>query len=221
MTPNTPNLAQNLVRIHKVITRALDVSLIHGKEYLESESIQSQELPGYSRYTHCLASVLGSHHQGEDLIAFPAFRKVLPFAPYEQLAIDHHGVEMLLASLPQAITGLSGDTPKIGLSVIVDTLTKITEIWAPHIQLEEQYFSKEALNAVFILEEQQQISEASSKHSQEHSGPPSWIIPFILFNLEHEDSEAMAAFYPPTMMDELIPKVWKDQWEPMKPFLLD
>jgi hypothetical protein len=223
MTPTTPtpDLAQDLVRIHKVITRALYISLIKGREYLQSGFPQPQLLHGYSNYIHCLSEVLGSHHRGEDLIAFPAFMKVLPSAPYAQLSADHHVVDLLLASIPQAITDLSGYTPNKGQKAIVDTLGKLSAIWEPHILLEEHFFSKEAINAVINLDEQKRIGEAASKYSQEHSRPPYWIVPFILYNLEPDERALMAASFPPAIVNELVPVMWKDQWAPMKPFLLN
>jgi hypothetical protein len=223
MTPNTPtpDLAQDLIRIHKVITRALYTSLIKGTEYLQSGFPQPQLIQGYSNYIHCLSEVLGSHHRGEDLIAFPAFMKVMPSAPYAQLSADHHAVDMHLAIIRPAITDLSGDTPVKGLKVIVDTLGKLSTIWEPHILLEEHFFSKETINAAIDLDEQRRIGEAASKHSQEHSGPPYWVVPFILYNLDPEDRAVMAANFPPAILNELVPIVWKDQWAPMKPLLLD
>ncbi len=221
MTPNNPNPAQDLIRIHKVITRGLNVDLTKGIEYLQIGFSSLRAHLGYTRYTHCLSSVLSSHHQGEDLIAFPAFRKVIPSAPYAQLLNDHHAIDVLLAVFPQAIIDLSSDAQQNGLRVILSALQKILVVWEPHIQLEEEYFSIEAINAVFDMHEQVQISQAASKYSQEHSGPPHWVIPFILFNLEPDDRAMMAANFSPAIIDELIPKVWKDQWAPMKPFLLD
>jgi hypothetical protein len=223
MTPPTPtpDLAQDLIRIHKVITRALYIGLIKGREYLHSGFPQPQLLHGYSSFIHCLVEVLRSHHQGEDLVAFPAFMKVLPSAPYAKLSTDHHSIEMLLTPITLVITDLLGDTSSRGLMAIVDTLGKLAAIWEPHILLEERYFSREAINAVISSVEQGRISEAASKHSQEHSGPPYWVVPFVLYNLEPEDRALMAANLPPMILNELVPKVWKDQWAPMKPFLLN
>jgi len=223
MTPitPTPDLAQDLIRIHKVITRALNVGKVKGIEFLQSGFPSPQFLLGFTSYIHCLSSVLGSHHQGEDLIAFPAFRKVLPSAPYAQLLSDHHAIEMLLVLIPPAVADLSGDAPGNGLRIIVDTIRKISEIWEPHIQLEEYFFSKDAITGVIDLEEQRHIGEAAGKYSQEYSVPPYWVIPFILFNLDLEDRATMASNFPPMIMDELVPKVLKDQWAPMKSFLLE
>lgn len=220
MEPTTPNLAADLIRIHKVITRGLNVSLVKGSEYLQSGFSQPQVLQGYSSYTHSLVSVLDAHHTGEDTIAFPEFRNLIPSAPYAKLAYDHNQIERFLAPMPPAITELSDDAHK-GLLEIVDNLRKISEVWEPHIQLEERYFSEENFNAVMALEDQRRISEAAGKHSQEHSGPPYWVVPFILYNLEGHERTLMAAGFPPVIMEEMIPKVWADQWAPMKPLLLD
>jgi hypothetical protein len=122
--------------------------------------------------------------------------------------------------LPPAIAQLSDDAHK-GLVSIQDTLRKISEIWEPHIQLEERYFSEATLNGVMSLEDQRRIGDAAAKYSQEHSGPPFWVVPFILYNLEPDERAVMAVSFPASIMEELIPKVWVDQWAPMRPLLLD
>jgi hemerythrin-like domain-containing protein len=220
MEPSTPNLAADLIRIHKVITRGLNVCLVKGRDYLQLGFSQPQDLQGYSSYTHSLASVLDAHHTGEDSIAFPEFRNLIPSAPYAKLAYDHLQVERFLAPMPPAIAELSDDAHK-GLLEIVENLRKISELWEPHIQLEERYFSEETLNAVMDLKDQRRISEAAGKYSQEHSNPPYWVVPFVLYNLERDERAKMAASFPPVIMDEMVPKVWADQWAPMKPLLLD
>jgi hypothetical protein len=220
MEPSTPNIASDLIRIHKVITRGINICLIKGREYLQSGVPNPEALLGYSSYTHCLVAVLGSHHRAEDSITFPELRNVISSAPYAKLASDHHQVERLLAPIPPAIAKLSDDTHKELLS-IVDNVHRILILWEPHIQLEERYFSWETVNAVISLEDQKRISEAVGRHSQEHADPPYWVVPFVLFNLERDERAIMAASLPSMIMDELIPKAWADQWAPMKPLLLD
>ncbi len=220
MEKNTPTAAADLIRIHKVITRGIIVGLAKGREYMQTGFTQPEASLGYSSYTHSLVSVLGAHHTGEDLISFPEFRKVIPSAPYARLTSDHQQIERLLAPLPPAIAALAYDSLK-GLMQIVDAFRQISALWEPHIQLEESYFSEAAINAVMDLKDQRRISEAASKHSQEHSGPPYWVIPFILYNLEPDEREVMAAGFPQMVLDELVPKAWADQWTPMKPLLLN
>jgi hypothetical protein len=42
-----------------------------------------------------------------------------------------------------------------------------------------------------------------------------------LYNLTREDREAMATMIPKTLVEEMVPVVWKEKWAPMKPFLLE
>jgi hemerythrin-like domain-containing protein len=214
-------MAQGLLRIHKVITRGLEVGLREGRQYLDKGFSQPQQLTGYSYYVHSLAAVLKAHHTSEDMVVFPEVRKVLPMAPYERLASDHQMIEKNLTPLFQAVADLSGETPEKSVKLIVDALEKISAVWYLHIQIEESNFSEAAINSAFTLGEQMRISEAASKLSQEYATPPFWVIPFTLFNLEPEERKMMMALLPATMMDELVLKAWKDQWSPMKPFLLD
>jgi hemerythrin-like domain-containing protein len=216
----TPNLAQDLVRIHKVITRSIDVSLSKGKEYMQRGFADPTELAGYASYVHCMVTVLSSHHTGEDQIAFPELRKVIPSAPYSRLAAEHHQFSRQLDRLPAPITGLPAEAVN-STSTIVNALEMISNLWPSHYQSEERYFDEAAIQAVLSLEEQRSISQATSKHSQDHSEPAYWVVPFILYNLEYADRMTMAAFFPPQIMAELVPVVWKDRWAPMKPLLLD
>ena len=103
----------------------------------------------------------------------------------------------------------------------MESLSKVWSIWKKHIFWEELNFSKDAIGTVMDPEEQGQLSEAMGKHSQENSEPLYQVVPFVLFNLEPEDRVSMAATFPPMVTNELVTKAWKEQWEPMKPFLLD
>jgi hypothetical protein len=215
------SLAQDLLRIHKVITRGLEVSLRSGRQYLEGGSQRAEELMGYSNYVHCLGAVLKAHHISEDIVIFPAARKVLPNAPYRQFSTDHRKIEALLIVLTQAIPGLAGDRAEESTKLVADTVNEISSIWYPHIQLEEANFTQATIDCMFVQDEQRRIGGEVGKISQEYGTPQNWVVPFVLFNLELEERKSMAASLPPAIMDELIPKVWKDEWSPMKPFLLD
>ncbi len=221
MSPSTPTLANDLIRIHKVITRGLVVGLSRGKDHLQSSGTSPVNLSGYAIYIHSFTQVLDAHHRSEDVIAFPAFRPLIPSAPYPRLAGDHQHIEMILANAPALITALSKDDSGDALSQVIKILEEINEVWATHIGIEEDYFSQQAVDAVMTPEEQARISAAAGQHSQEHSGPPYWVLPFVLFNLDKQERAVMAASFPPNVVNELVPKVWKDQWVPMKPYLLD
>jgi hypothetical protein len=59
------------------------------------------------------------------------------------------------------------------------------------------------------------------RHRPEGAPPDPVVMPFILHNLSPEDRAVMAGQMPPVVSQELVPVVWREQWAPMKPFLLD
>jgi hypothetical protein len=223
MTPNDinpPNLAQDLVRIHKVITRGLNVGVTRGKEFL-GDGFPSQELQrGFADYIQSLTSVLDAHHLGEDEVAFPALKEKLPSAPYGRLTSDHKKIEAVLNPIRASIPEVSGANPVGGLGEVVAGLRKILAIWPSHIGIEESSFGAKPIAEVMSVEEQGNVSALMAKHSQEHAGPPFLVLPFVLYNLDGADREAMAAGIPEPVR-ELVGKEWKDQWGLMRPFLLD
>ena len=215
-----PNLAQDLVRIHKAITRGLTVAVTKGGQFMREGFPDESMRRGFADYVQSLGFVLGAHHLGEDEIAFPALRARLPAAPYGRLAADHQKIEGLLGPLREAIGHLVEGGTGDELQKVVEGLRSITLLWSPHIELEEMHFAEKAVGDVMQPDEQAKVSGAMGKHSQEHAGPPFLALPFVLFNLEREDRAEFAAALPKAVREELIPHEWKDKWAPMKPFLL-
>ena len=220
MTNVQANLAQDLLRIHRAITRGLNVGLEKGAQYEQTGFPNPETRKGYTDYALALTLVLSSHHLGEDEVAFPAIRERLPAAPYEKLAADHHTIDRLLERFKPAVTqAAAGDGA--ALHQLVDVLRSVNALWAPHIHIEETSFSPQALGAVMGMDEQARLGGLISKHSAEHSDPAYLTLPFVLYNLAPEDRAVLASTMPPMLVQELIPKAWKDLWAPMKPFLLE
>jgi iron-sulfur cluster repair protein YtfE (RIC family) len=218
---NPPDLAQDLLRIHRALTRGLNVGVERGAEFAQHGFPDAGLRQGFAAYIQGLSSVLEAHHLAEDEIAFPFFKERLPSSLYDRLAAHHQKITALLAPVRKATLSVAAGDDPAELAGLVDGLRSIKTIWAPHIGLEEEHFSSEALAAVMTREEQARMSGMMAKHSQEHATPGYLALPFTLFNLQPDDRAAMAAAMPSIVMDELIPKAWKDQWAPMKPFLLD
>jgi hypothetical protein len=84
-TDTLPNAGNDLIRIHKVITRALNVSLQNCKESKLNEEFHQ----GFMKYVKALTILLHSHHLGEDEITFPYWRTRLNDGPFD-LLIDQH-----------------------------------------------------------------------------------------------------------------------------------
>ena len=172
-------------------------------------------------YVQSLAAVLSAHHQAEDEIAFPALRKSLPAVPYERLTADHKKIEAALGSVMNTLPEAAGTNSTAGLGIVVDGLRKVLAVWTPHIKIEETSFAPTAIAEVMSPNEQAEVSASMGKHAQEHAGPPFLVIPFVLFNLAGADRAAMAKTMPKVILEQLIPGEWKEQWSPMRPFLLD
>lgn len=216
-----PNLAQDLVRIHKAISRGLSISLTNGDRFMREGFPGADIQNGFSRYVSSLAIVLSAHHGGEDVIAFPVLKAKFPEAPFERLASDHQDIESTLEKIKTALVEMKGEATHSSLIVVAEGLKKISAAWSPHIQLEEKYFSEAAIRVGMTPDEQSQVSISMAQHSQEHAIPPYLALPFVLFNLPPEDRAVMAGLLPSVVTEELVPKAWKEHWEPMKPFFLD
>ena len=100
-------------------------------------------------------------------------------------------------------------------------LTKVREIWHPHIRKEEGHLSPEKADELLNVEEQIELGKKFAQHTQQHAGPDYLVVPFLLYNLPGEERAIFSQGMPPIVTQQLVPVVWKEQWEPMLPFLLD
>jgi hypothetical protein len=216
-----PDLAQDFIRIHKVITRGFIVAVTRGTEFVQAGFPDQNIQQGFVDYVQSLVSVISAHHLGEDGIVFPALKEVLSSAPYGRLAGDHKKIEAVLHLVKESCSAMVGSNPSAGLGNVVAALTRISALWTPHIEIEQQYFSQAALAGVMYPAEQARVSAAMAKHAQEHASPPFLVLPFVLFNLAGADRAAMAESLPQVVIQQLIPGEWKEHWTSMKPFLLD
>lgn len=218
---SSPNPNQNMVCVHRAISRGLTVAIARGAEFSQAGFPDAELRQGFTDYTQSLTAVLWAHLLGEDELAFPAVQEKLPTAPYDRLIADHQKIEVLIGPVRRAGGNLTGEGEQANLTQLLDGLRQIAAIWKPHIQLEEEHFSLEAFAAVMSAADLTLLAEAWSKHSQQHATPNPLTLPFTLFNLEAEDRALMAAPMPRMVMEELIQKAWKSQWARMRPFLLE
>jgi len=208
MAPGSSTLAQDLVHIHRVITRALNIDIVNGIEYLQTGFPSPNAMLGYTKFNRCLLSIIHSHLQAEELVAFPALRKVLPLAPYAQLTAEHRRIDSLLSLVPDLILDISGHAPQYGLRILIIILRKLSKAWVPHIELEEQYFSHETITEIIDGEVKQDINEMIDRFKLEYSRPPYWVIPFLLFNIDQADRTSLTGDFSSLIYEELNPYRW-------------
>jgi hemerythrin-like domain-containing protein len=212
-------VGNDLLRIHRVITRGLEIGIQHTQKLLELESAADQ---GFVDYLIALISTLDSHHQTEDEVAFPYLRQKNLSAPYDILAAEHIEMLKVLKTLQQMLPNLAiqGAQSK-PLADANLALKKILEIWRVHIRREEESFSPAVAAQLLTEEDQAALSMSMGQFAQQHSSPDYLVIPFILYNLTPQDRAVMINAMPPVITQELLPGPWKEKWGPMQPYLLE
>lgn len=214
-----PNVANDIIRIHKVITRAMNVSIDNISSIGQKETIIKD---GFLHYLQCLVTVVDGHHITEDEIGFPYFRKKIPEVPYDDLILQHKMMVIELKKMTDAINSARGKKTIIKpVATISQALSRLMNIWEPHIRVEEKFLTAERLGSLLSTEEQEQIGMQFAKYGQEHAKPEPLVIPFILYNLQPQEREIMSKMLPPVITEQLVPFAWKEQWSSMKPFLLE
>ena len=219
-TTAQPNVGSNLIRFHRVITRALAVAGERCGYYIENGFPDAATQNGFRTYIQCMITILHGHHQSEDDLAFPCFKLKLPGAPYARLEEEHRRMQPMLSAMQGAIDVMN-DSPADSLHTLSFAFADLNALWGEHISSVEDHFSCQALAAVFKPEEHVDLGRKLAEYGQQHSAPHELTVPFILFNLPPDERAIMSALLPPEIVNHLIPVVWKDHWSPMKPFLLD
>jgi hemerythrin-like domain-containing protein len=209
-------VVNGLVKIHKLITRALSVSVVKCDEYLNKNEIPGEELQGFRMYLITLVRVMHSHHSGEDDIVFPYCIGRID-APYEKLKDEHVSMSKMLDDLESRLDNIS-----IGaLPLLREKLDRIQRYWEPHIKSEELSFTDEILAGKMTGKEQKDLVDQIGRHGAKSSGPGPITIPFIIYNLQPGDRKEFIEDFPWIIKNFLVPIVWRSKWKAMDPFLLN
>jgi hemerythrin-like domain-containing protein len=214
MTGMSP-IADSLLRIHKIISRALDVSIQRCDEYLRKQGIPPGEAAGFTLYVTTLKRIANSHHLTEDDLVFPYFRDKLE-APYPRLKEDHQAMASILVDLDRCISEIAS----VGIGRLREVLGEFDKVWGPHIRIEEDHFTADRLKAVAGMREQENLLKKVTDHGSKNSGPAPLALPFLCYNLEGADREAFMTAFPWIVKQVFVPLIWRGYWKPMSPFLL-
>jgi hemerythrin-like domain-containing protein len=218
----TPNVGADMVRIHRVITRGLSVSIERSESFAREGYPDAATGEGFLLYVQTLVSVLSAHHLAEDEVAFPYLRAKLPEVPFDQLMAEHRVMEEILEELKAIAEAVAAETQAgDSLHDLNRALTRLADLWHPHIQKEERFYDVEKMAALMDVDEHIRLGQALAEHSQQHLQPPSLGLPFVLYNMPADERATMTQRMPPALTQQLVPVDWKEQWAPMQPFLLD
>jgi hypothetical protein len=126
-------------------------------------------------------------------VAYPAYRKYLPIAPYAQFTGEHHELESLCALIPEMMTDISSGNPNYGLRVLLILLRKLSRSWSGHIQVEEGYFCDALITPAMDAAIQGEIDEILSTLRMHRRRTGYWVVPFLLYEVEPLDLSSIGA----------------------------
>lgn len=155
-------------------------------------------------------------------MVFPYLKPKLSAAPFDQLSADHKKMDEVLKEIQVAIEAAATQAQSSAwLNSLNLAVTKLAEIWHPHIDIEQLYlYAIEKTEAVMNVDEQTKLIADAAAHALQQ-GDLGFLVPFILYNLPTKERAEMAQTMPTVIIKEMVPVVWKNKWEPMEPFLLD
>jgi hemerythrin-like domain-containing protein len=215
-----PNIGSELLRIHSIITRGLQVALQNSLMISEQGYSDAQTKEGYFCFVRCFISVLNSHHHTEDQIAFPYLKAKMLEAPYDLLMSQHQDLIHVLDQLGDVLEEAECTSESKLSCNLYMLLKRIEASWFPHISIEENYFTVDRMAALIAPEEQARMIKQFVEHSQQYMKPDFLVIPFLLYNLPQEERTLFSRAMPAILIEALVPVVWKEKWAPMKPFLI-
>jgi hemerythrin-like domain-containing protein len=217
----TPNVAFDLLRIHSIITRGLNVATEESRVLAREGFPDTPTREGFICYARSLISALHAHHLTENELVFPCLRAKLPDAPYDLLIAQHEELVHILDQIKVAIEEVATD-PQVAASLtkLNGVLRRAGQIWHPHIGIEQDHFAPDKVGPMLAPEEHIRLSRLFAEHGQKHAGPGYLAVPFLLYNLPPEERAMFARQMPFIVTRVLVPFVWKKHWAPMRPFLL-
>ena len=213
---NESNVGNDLVRIHKVISRAINVSLQNAQD----TNIADNHRSGFTSFVQSLNILLHGHHLGEDELAFPFWKSRFPSGPFDELGRQHRQMIVHLNRIEHWILARDTAWQAGALNELHRALSDLRIIWQDHIALEEDTIGPEKAQQYLSKSENEQLGKQLSEHGQAHSQPGELVMPFIVYNLSGSDRVEFLKLLPPVVSGQLIPVVWKTVWEPMMPFLM-
>lgn len=222
MEDSYSNVGVSLLQIHRCITRGIATSISFSQTFRVNGFPDSDAHDGFINYLNSLLSILDAHHLLEDEILFPRLKDVFPEAPFDLLTFHHKIICPFIQEIQQNTNQIAENNHlDESLAQLNTALTNLEKTWLPHIFVEELHITPKAVEELLSKEAHRKISDEIAEYSRQNSGPDYLTIPFILYNLSPTDRESFSRSLPPTLTQELISKTWRDQWQSMKPYLLD
>jgi hypothetical protein len=94
---------------------------------------------------------------------------MMPGVPFEVLVAHHREMDPLLGEIQAACEALAGDgTGSEASQALHGALTRVSALWHPHVRLEEDQFTCEALDAALDEGQEAQFGQELAAYMSEH-----------------------------------------------------
>ena len=214
-------LADELLIIHRAITRALGVAHERGQQYAERGFGDAVAEKGYRDFGRCLVRLVNAHHDAEEEIIFPRLRPLMTSVPFAELEAQHHELHDSLDATAAALDSAdAGAAAGAWLDRFVPAIGRVRASWTAHIAVEEAHVTQPAIDAALDGAAQGELAKTISERAQKNSHTPQLTIPFVLYNLGPGDRAHLQGRFPAQLVG-MVDGPWKEQWAPMKCLLLD
>ena len=217
---NHVDIAEELMRIHSVITHALEVMIEKSEAFLKKIPVQ-EDLTGFTLFVDCFITFIEGHHTTEDDFAFPYFEKLLPQMPITRLMREHQEMVGIIQQMDLANAKMkSSGHVKEGLIELKKQFLQLKELWYPHINSEETHLCSACICSVTTNKEQYKLAKRFESYGKKHFKPPTLVLPFVIYNMSEKDRAIMLNTLPWILSRFLIPIAWKRNWRPMQPYFV-
>ncbi len=190
--------------VHRALRRCLD-SIIRVLEHPVPERDRGDFADFIERFT----KFLHSHHDGEEQVIFPSLRAAaervsMPamLAHLNSWQAAHETLLSRLKQLEEACRSFRATGAKDGL---VRSASQVKQLLFSHLDDEEAAVTEAVLPQLMSAEQAAGLSQAASKHGQQHGGP--MVLMMYLHGLTNEE-QAHFSTMPWIVRRLLVKRVW-------------
>jgi hemerythrin-like domain-containing protein len=167
--PRHAEILHGLALVHRALRRSLDTIV-----RVSAAAIPEAERAGFSEFTERFSRFLHVHHDGEEEIIFPALsaaarRAAMPdqVAHVATWQADHVKLLGHLRDLDTACASFRAGGPR---EPVAKAAAEVRTLLIPHLDAEEATLTEAVLQKLMSGEQVESLSEAASKHGQQHGG---------------------------------------------------
>jgi hemerythrin-like domain-containing protein len=207
MTPQPSPHAQllhSLALVHRALRRSLDSIIL-----ISEQPLPERDRGDFADFIERFTKFLHSHHDGEEQVVFPSLRAAAERLSMTDLlahiASWQAAHESLLSRLQQLEDACRSFRANGAQEALLRTAREVKDLLFPHLDAEEAALSEPRLVQLMSAEQAAALSQAASKHGQQHGGP--MVLMMYLHGLTDEEQTHFSTM-PWFVRRVLVKRVW-------------